>query len=168
MSERCDECNFDWNTSLLEGVRIIDQLSGNARTLIDGMGEAAYRRPEPAVWSANEYVWHLADAFRMGSEWLHDIRIREHPTHYAVDNDALAAVRHYQNLPIDLGIWSLEQSCRLFIDEAVRVDPDRTCHYHDWQDVTAAQVVSFLVHEAVHHLFDLGRLGALREARYAN
>jgi hypothetical protein len=163
MSERCAECNFDWDTSTLEGLRIVDRLPADARELVERMGEAVYRRPEPEVWSANEYIWHLVDAFRMAAEWLHDIRVREHPTHYAVDNDALAAVRGYERLPVELGLWSLDQSCRLFVHEAAVTDPDRTCYYHDWQDVTAAQVVGFLIHEAVHHLHDLKRMGAREE-----
>jgi hypothetical protein len=103
----------------------------------------------------------------MSAEWMHDIRLREHPTHYVVDNDALAAARGYERLPVEVGLWSLEQSCRLFIDEAAVTDPDRTCHYHDWQDVTAAQVVGFLVHEAAHHLHDLKRSQASRAVDHA-
>lgn len=91
----------------------------------------------------------------MSAEWLHDIRVRDHPTHYAVDNDALAPIRGYERLPVEVGLWSLEQSCRLFIAEAAITDPNRTCSYHDWKDVTAGEVVSFLAHEAAHHLHDL-------------
>jgi hypothetical protein len=54
-----------------------------------------------------------------------------------------------------------------FITEAAVTPPTRTCYYHDWQDVTAAQVVSFLTHEAVHHLFDLRRHSRAREVSHA-
>ncbi|HZU14735.1 MAG TPA: DinB family protein [Chloroflexota bacterium] len=158
MSERCAECNFDWGTSTLEGLRIIDRLPRKAREVVEEMGSAAYHRSDPAVWSPNEYVWHLADTFRLAAEWLHDMRTREHPTHYAVDNDALAAVRGYDQLPVELGLWSLDQSCDLFISEAGRTDPARTCFYDGWRDVNAGEVVSFLTHEAAHHLKDLERL----------
>ena len=167
MSERCAECNFDWDTPVLEGLRIVEQLPANARALVELLGDTVYQRPEPDVWSPNEYIWHLADAFRGSAEWIHDIRTRDHPTHYAVDNDALAAARGYGRLPVEVGLWSLEQSCRLFIQEAAITDPERTCYYHDWKDVTAAQVVSFLMHEAVHHLHDLERIGAPEGAGHA-
>lgn len=167
MSERCGQCGFDWGTSILEGVRIIDQLPAACRELVERLGDEAYTRPAPQVWSANEYVWHLVDTFRLSAEWLHDIRVRNHPTHYAVDSDTLASVRGYARLPVDLGLWSLERSCRMFVHEAAVTDPDRTCYYHDWQDVTAAQVVGFLMHEAVHHLHDLRRTGPGEEAGHA-
>jgi len=167
MTDRCGECKFDWGTSTLEGLRIISRLPLQSRQVIEPMEDDVYFKPETGGWSANEYVWHLADTFRMGAEWLHDIRTREHPTHYAIDNDALAAARGYARLPVMLGLWSLAQACDAFIGEAAPADPDRTCYYHDWQDVTAGQVVSFLVHEAVHHLYDLHRL-ATREEIYAD
>ena len=163
MAERCADCGFAWDTPILDGLRLIDQLPERARATVGDMGEEAYQRPAPEVWSANEYVWHLADAFRSAAEWIHDIRVRDHPTHYAIDNDALAAVRGYDRMPVEIGLWSLQEACRLFIQEAAITDPDRTCYYHDWQDVTAAQVVGFLAHEAVHHLHDLERIGAREE-----
>jgi hypothetical protein len=168
MAEQCAECGFDWDLPLQEGLRTIEDLPTRAREIVERAGETVYRRPDGGGWSANEYIWHLADTFHSSSEWLHDIRTRDHPTHYATDNDALAQVRGYERLPAELGLWSLEQSCRLFVDEAARTDPSRTCYYHDWQDVAAGLVVSFLMHEAVHHLYDLERLSGLREASYAH
>lgn len=168
MANRCDECNFDWDTPILDSLRIIDQLPERARALVEARGDAAFERSSPEVWSPNEYVWHLVDAFRLAAEWMHDVRTQTHPTHYAIDNDALAEVRHYNQLTLATGLWSLDQSCRLFIQEAAVTDPTRTFYYHDWQDVTASQVVSFLAHEAVHHLFDLERALGSQEASHVN
>lgn len=167
MAERCAECDFSWDMSILDELRIIDSLPEQAGDLVEHIGDAVHRRPQPDVWSPNEYIWHLVDNFRTAAEWMHDIRVNDHPTHYALDNDALAAARGYSRLPVDVGLWSLERSCRLFIAEAAITDPERTCYYHDWQDVTAAQVVSFLAHEAVHHLYDLERATAREEVRSA-
>jgi|SRR5579875_1539857 len=167
MSETCPECGFDFATETAEGLRIISRLPEDAGGIAESMGDAVYRRPEEGVWSANEYVWHLADTLRLSAEWLHDMRVREHPTHYAVDNDAMAAVRGYNKLPVALGLWSLAEASPLFIDQAVRCDPTRTCYYSEWRDVTAAEVVSFLTHEAVHHIHDLTRMSAVLGAGYA-
>jgi hypothetical protein len=56
---------------------------------------------------------------------------------------------------------------RLDIAEAAVTPPTRTCYDHQWQDVTAAQVVSFLTHEAVHRRFDLRRHIASQEVSHA-
>ena len=53
------------------------------------------------------------------------------------------------------------------IAEAAITAPTRTCYYHEWRDVTSAQVVSFLTHEAVPHLFDLRRRVVTRELSHA-
>src|SRR5437764_4906459 len=167
MSDQCAECGFAWDTTILDGLRIIERLPQDIRELAETREDALFERPAPQVWSPNEYIWHLAEIFRVSAEWMHDIRTQDHPTHYAVDTDALAALRGYNRLPLQTGLWSLEQSSRLFIAEAAVTQPTRTCYYHDWQDVTAAQVVAFLTHEAVHHLFDLRRGLGSREVSYA-
>lgn len=168
MTEHCGECGFAWDTPILDGLHMIERLPRDIGEVIATREHALCERLAPTVWSPNEYIWHLVDIFRLSAEWMHDIRTLDHPTHYAIDTDALAELRGYNRLPRPTGLWSLEQSCRLFIAEAAVTEPTRTCYYHDWQDVTAERVVSFLVHEAVHHLFDLRRILAAREAGHAH
>src|SRR5690242_238357 len=81
------------------------------------------------------------------------IRTLDYPMHYVVDAGALAEPGGYNRLPLQARLRPLEQSCRLFIAEAAVTPPMRTWYYDDWQGVTAARVVSFLTHQAVHHLF---------------
>ena len=167
MAEPCAECGFSWDTPIADGLRIVERLPQAIQDAIAGGGQVLFERPSPQVWSPNEYIWHLADIFRLAAEWLHDMGMLDHPTHYAVDMDALADARGYRRLSLQTGIWSLEQSCSMFITQAAVTPAERTCFYHDWQDVTAAQVVAFLTHEAVHHLFDLRRILAPQEESYA-
>lgn len=167
MADACAECGFAWDTPTAEGLRTIERLPQAVRDTIAAGGQALFEPPSPKVWSPNEYIWHLADIFRLAAEWLHDMCVLDRPTHYALDMDALADVRGYSRLSLQTGFWSLEQSCSLFRAQAAVTLPDRTCYYHDWQDVTAAQVVAFLTHEAVHHLFDLRRILASQEANHA-
>jgi hypothetical protein len=167
MTERCAECGFVWDTQLDEGLRVIGELPARTGLVLQGMGPDAYRQPADGTWSANEYVWHLADVFRMSSEWLQDMCTRDHPTHYAVDWNEMAALRRYADMPLELAAWSLGRSCDLLGEVGSRVDPTRTCYYHDWRDITAGEVVGLLAHEAVHHLFDLERLAARKDASHA-
>ena len=62
---------------------------------------------------------------------------------------------------------TVQQSIKRFIVDATLPPPERTCYHHDWQDVTAVRVVSFLVHVAAHHLFDRRRVLAAREVSHA-
>src|SRR5690348_15005761 len=117
MTNRCAECGFDWDTPILESLRIIAALPQRAASLLSDSGRAL-ERPAEGIWSPNEYLWHMADIFRFSAEWLHDVRTLDHPTHYAVDSDALAALRGYQRLPLATGLWSLAQACSLFVSEA--------------------------------------------------
>jgi hypothetical protein len=166
MTQPSDDCGFDWSTPPLACLRIIGELPAQARAVLEPAGEAARRRPDPTTWSSHEYLWHLVDAFRISAEWIHDVRVLDQSTHYQPDNDKLADGRHYANLSLETGLWSLEQATRLFIQEAAMTDPTRVCHYADWKDVTAGDIMSFLAHEAVHHLWDIRRFAGVAETSH--
>jgi len=157
----CDECGFDWETPLLEKIRIIGQFPDRAGAVLEGAGGVEYRRPSPETWSPNEYVWHLVDSFPIFAEWLHMTRTQNHPTHAPADADRLAEVRGYAGRPIETALWALRPAAALLVQEAAIADPERLVMYKDWRDVTAAEVIGFAAHEAAHHLFDLERAVAV-------
>jgi hypothetical protein len=153
----CDECAFDWSTPLLEQIRAIGILPDRVTAVVHGAGEAAYERPAPDTWSPNEYVWHLVDMFNIFAEWLHMTRSLDHPTHVSGDPNAMAAARVYREQPVETGLWALRNAAALLIQQAAIADPERIVMYKGWRDVTAAEVIGFVAHEAAHHLFDLER-----------
>lgn len=157
MSETCEECGFRWDTPILEELRMIGELPERAQEIADGADEAVYKRSESNMWSPNEYVWHLSDWFHMFTEWMHLIRTQDDGVHIPTNPDAVADARRYGERTVYVAIWSLGNSCRLFVQEAAMTDPERTCMYKDWRPVTAAEVIGFAAHEAVHHLYDLER-----------
>lgn len=142
---------------MLEQIGTIGRFPERAQAVLEGAGEAAYRRPEPKTWSPNEYVWHLVDVFPIFSEWLHMTRTLDHPTHAAADADRLAEVRGYAERPVETALWALRPAAALLVQEAAMAEPDRLVLYKGWRDVTAAEVIGFAAHEAAHHLFDLER-----------
>ncbi len=165
MAEQQDDCGYDPATPPLEALRIIGELPASARDILASAGDSAFRRPEPKVWSAHEYLWHLVDNLRISAEWMHDVRVVDHPTHYHVDLDQMVEVRGYSRLSSETGLWSLEDSCRLFVQESAMTDLTRTFYYDAWRDCTAAEIVGFMLHEAIHHLLDMRRVSAQPQTR---
>ncbi len=158
MAEQPDDCGYDSATPPLEGLRIIGLAPAQVKTALAEAGDAALRRPAPTVWSPHEYTWHLVDNIRIAAEWMHDVRVHDHPTHYAIDMDQLLAVRLYSRLSTAAGLWSLEESCRLFTQEAAITDPASSFYYDGWKDCTAAEIIGFMAHEVIHHLQDMRRV----------
>jgi hypothetical protein len=158
MANLCDECRYDWDTPILERLRLVADLSERLTSRLEDAGERAYEKPDPDVWSANEYVWHLADMLKIFAEWLHATRVHEKPVWYPGDANAMAESRGYAEKPLRTGLWSLQESCKLFLLEAIRIEPAREVTYKDWRDVTADEVIGFATHEAAHHIFDIQRL----------
>ena len=157
MANQCDECGFDWTTSALDGIRLIGLFPDRVESIARGAGDRVNQRPDPDVWSPNEYIWHMVDLFHMFGEWLHMTRTLDHPTHAPLDSDALAAVRGYANRPFSTGLWALRDSIASFIQEAAIADLNSLVEYQGWRDVTAAEVIGFAAHEVAHHAFDLER-----------
>ena len=158
MANRCDDCGFDWDTPLLEKIQVIGRFPDRAAELLQGAGDAAYRRPEPEIWSPNEYLWHLVDVFRVFPEWLHMTRTLDHPTHNPLEGDQAAQARGYGERPVETALWALRHAIELFVQEAAIADPERQVTYKDWRDdVTAGEVIGFAAHEVVHHTMDVQR-----------
>ncbi len=157
MTNRCDECGFEFDSPLLDEIHILARFPDRLRELLEGAGEVVYRRPAPETWSPNEYVWHMVDLSREFAEWLHMTRTRDCPTHAPPNADGVAEVRVYAERPIETGLWALQAGCVLLTQEAAIADPARMCVYKDWREVTAAEVIAFAAHEGAHHLVDLER-----------
>lgn len=158
MTQPQDECGYDFATTVLENLRIIGELPQRARSLFEGERDEAHRRPDETTWSPAGYLWHLVDVYRLSADWFHDMRTIDHPTHFGIDNDVMAAQRHYDDLSVETGLWALESVVARFVAEAARTDPLRTCDYHDWKQVTAGEALGLLTHEAVHHYWDMQRI----------
>jgi len=158
MANQCDECGFDWETPLIEEIRVIGRFPDRVSRLAEGAGDKLYERPAPETWSPNEYVWHLVDSFRVFAEWLHMTRTLDHPIHTTFDADQMAELRSYADRPAETGIWALHHAIALFIQEAAIAEPERQVTYKGWrEDVTAGEVIGFAAHEVVHHTLDLAR-----------
>ena len=119
----------------------------------------------PAVESDGGAAWPRNDAMASSRRQLFVRSCDYHGIDSGLwDNDKLVEARHYDKLSLETGLWSLEQGCRRFVEEAAITDLERICHYADWKDVTARDIVSFLTHEAVHHLWDIRRFAGIEEA----
>ncbi len=108
MANHCEECGFDWETSLIDEIRVIGQFPDRVRQLVEGAADTLYERPAPEIWSPNEYVWHMVDAFRQFAEWLHMTRTLDHPTHTTFNGDQMAELRSYADRPAEIDLYFIE------------------------------------------------------------
>lgn len=160
--ERCNECGFDggdWTDAA--ALDVIGELPGRFRTATAGLGQHdAVRRPLPATWSIVEYVDHVREVLfamrfvldsalaRPGVDLGEAPEPRFDPEPRAIDLEAALDGLEGEAMSLRSRLREVpEQSW----DHAVRVGGD---------ELDARWICRHAVHDATHHLMDVGRLRA--------
>jgi hypothetical protein len=143
--EECEECGFAWAMPYDEAVATVRAASGLVQQACGGV--PSQEHSDSLRWSQCEYTWHLADAIRIAGErlWM-TIHI---PAARLVcfDEVALAAARHYDELPPAAAVWSLTRAIADFEAAAHEAPPEPA-------ERTLA-VVRRIAHEVCHHAGDM-------------
>ena len=156
--ETCEACRFDGaQYDHRDTLGTLRALGPMWRQTVDGVDPPVLaRRPAPEVWSALEYLSHSADVVATMGRLLHAI--------LTVDDLELPAVPD----PTDPEPEALEDGLARFAANVERVH-DRAsavpARSRDWRRtarsgdtvVDAAWAVRHAIHDATHHLSDVGR-----------
>jgi len=159
LSETCATCRFDGALySLQDTLGTLRALPPMWQTTTEDVpDDVLATRPAPAVWSAAEYLAHSADVVANMGQLLHatlttdDLEIPDPPP---VADPLLE--------PVADALQRFEANTRRLHDKAVTLTGarderwQRTARAGD-QSVDAAWVVRHAVHDATHHLSDVGR-----------
>lgn len=173
MSERCQECGFDYDAFDL--ARGPDALRGFGRRYRapltrylrgeDG-GAVVRAHPMAGTWSALEYACHVRDVMDVQRDRI-DLALAETtPTLEPMDREERVERDGYNAQ--DPGVVADQLEARAealagLVERLSEVELARTAIYHDRGEQTLRWVVRHTVHEGEHHLLDVGRV--LRAAR---
>jgi hypothetical protein len=155
----CPECGLD--TRLIQpesvGALLRDNASGWQSVL--ARPEASVRaRPAPGVWSALEYGCHVRDVCRLYDERLRLMLTEDGPHYPNWDQDATAVqARYFEQDPARVCVELLEAAQSL-ADGFDRLEGDqwqRTGFRSDGASFTVATFARYLVHDPIHHLYDV-------------
>jgi len=154
----CDDCGFDagsfdpWATG-----SAIRALSTHWEGVPGGAG--ARTRPAPTVWSPLEYGCHVRDVFRRFDDRLR-LMVEEHDPHFANwDQDRTAVEDRYDLQDPAVVRDELVDAATRLADrfDAVRGDQWlRRGFRSDGSAFTIGSLARYLLHDPVHHLWDVG------------
>ena len=156
----CTVCGIDYPAiSVAAALRAIEQqpehLRATAMTVPDGVLRT---RPDPATWSAVEYLCHLRDVYAASAIRLHRIRTEDHPLLEPLFNDLRAEWFSYNNRELLPVLDELTDNARGFCAE-VRRTPDgdwsRRASRLPGEVRTARWLLRQTMHEGVHHERDI-------------
>jgi hypothetical protein len=162
----CGSCDLAYSSfdvaAAVAGIRAVPDAVASR---VSAMPEPARRRrPEPGVWSVVEYAAHLRDVYATFLIRLHRARTEDHPTLDPMFGDLRAQRLRYNELPVDAVLRELAFAAEGFCDEVADTRDDewgrRVRRLAD-EDRTALWLVRHAMHEGVHHVRDIERIGVL-------
>jgi len=160
----CDACSVVYlETRIDDAVGFIAGLQGAVREAVGAIPPEMRRlRPSPDVWSVAEYLCHLRDVYVSFTIRLHRIRTEQQPALEPMFNDLRARRFRYNDCDIDATLGELAAAAAGFCDEVARTgehDWDRVATRLPGEERTARWLVRQAMHEGVHHLGDIRRIG---------
>ena len=153
MTRVCPQCGFDWG--LVDGVAL--EVVGHAPSLYSSAfaGREGARYGAAGFWSPREYLWHVVDVLRHGTENLWTL---------AVDPDAgfapwrehdVMAARSASPMSVRVGLWALAVAVGEWNRAAHEAPPDVASWEPDQGWVNRGHVLRWTAHEVVHHERDI-------------
>lgn len=158
LERRCEDCGFDAASfdPLRTGVALRDQVERWESVLETGR---VRDRPRPGVWSPLEYGCHVRDVFRKFDERLALMLGTHDPAFDNWDQDATAVADRYdlQNpLVVASGLRSAGTSLAARFDTVSGAQWSRRGFRSDGSVFTVDSIARYLLHDPVHHLWDVG------------
>ena len=158
LERKCDDCGFD--ASVFDSTHAADALRDQvSRWKAVLSGNDVMVRPRSDVWSPLEYACHVRDVFRKFDERLDLMLKTVDPAFENWDQDATAVEDRYdlQN-PEDVAA-ELRDAGLALATRFESVQPDqwlRRGFRSDGSVFTVESIAKYLMHDPVHHLWDVG------------
>lgn len=159
--EVCEGCRFDGgHYSHIDARKSLRTMATRWRWAAAGVDETVLaRRPDPVVWSATEYADHTADVVSTVSYLLHLMTTRDVEPLSGVDPTDAAADDPPPSTTFAAAVDRLETNALRMDDVVAHLTPNQWARtvVLEGDTVDAEWVVRHAVHDASHHLMDVGR-----------
>jgi len=158
LKRRCPECGFDASAVAFSDVP--DLIRANVAAWPAVLRRDDVReRPDDSTWSPLEYAAHVRDVFERFSARLAQLLHEDDPEFENWDQDAAAVAGRYAELDPAEVAAQLERNGLALADAFEAVPPDstgRTGRRSDGAVFTVESLSRYLIHDPVHHLWDVG------------
>jgi hypothetical protein len=162
----CVGCQLDYvSVSIEDAVAAVAAVGDQARRAVMAIPESHWRgHPAAAGWSVAEYACHLRDVHVTYTIRLHRARTERTPHLEPMLNDLRARRFGYNNWNVRVVLDELAATASGVCEEASRMRPgdwQRTVVRLPGEERTALWLLRQVMHEGVHHVRDIERVGRL-------
>jgi hypothetical protein len=157
LERRCPECGFEAAAVAFADVPTLIRHNASEWPAVLAREDVSVR-PAPSRWSPLEYACHVRDVFRLFDSRLHLMLDEDSPTFANWDQDATAVEQRYGDQDpaavADELVAAADTIATSF--ESVRAEQQaRTGIRSDGAVFTVETFARYLVHDPVHHLWDV-------------
>jgi len=153
----CPDCGFD--AASVDATATGTAVRANAREWKVQLAHPAVRtRPAPGQWSALEYGCHVRDVFRLFDERLRLMLEEDDPQFANWDQDQTALEDRYDEQDPTTVLADLEYAAEALAARFDSVEPEqwqRTGNRSDGARFTVDSFARYLLHDPVHHVYDV-------------
>lgn len=151
----CVECGHSWDAPPNEA---IDSVRRSPDEYVAAIAFVDAASPvQPGWWTPGQYLWHMVDVLRNGTERLLTIALDAELGIPCWDENELAAVRRYDRLSVPVGLRMYEIAVGEWCPVAESVPADAETEHPEFGTLTAADVIRRHAHECLHHRLDVLR-----------
>jgi uncharacterized damage-inducible protein DinB len=161
----CDVCALVYaETSIDDAIGAIVGVPQGVREAMSAISPEACRVKGRHVWSVAEYLCHMRDVYVSFTVRLHRTCTETRPALEPMFNDLRAARFHYNDCDLHATLDELAAAAAGFCEQIARTeerDWDRVATRLPDEERTARWLVRQAMHEGIHHLADIRRVGGI-------
>jgi hypothetical protein len=161
--KRCPECGFSWTTDVEDAIVMVGESPDQFAHVLGMVDPIAPIRAD--AWSPKEYLWHMVDVLRIGTERLWSLRVDPDGGVPSWDENELARVRRYGELSSTVGMMAYVNAAEDWVTAARAAPPEARTTHSDLGTISAEEVIRRNAHEAQHHLLDIEQAAPRRSHR---
>jgi hypothetical protein len=158
LGRRCPECGYDAGAvGRSDQPRLLRAAAASVSEVLLTRPDVR-DRPATSVWSPLEYGCHVRDVFRRFDRRLEQMLTEDDPPFANWDQDATAVELRYGEQDPAVVAAEVERSAERVADRLAAVDGDqwdRPGRRSDGARFTVESLGRYLIHDAVHHVWDL-------------
>ena len=159
LTRACPECGFDAGTC--GGLAVGTLVRANATEWQDSLadGRIVSGRLVPAKWSSLEYACHVRDVYRIYDQRIALMLQDDDPLFPNWDQDATAVAEDYDGQDPRTVVSELASNAEALADRLDCLsanDWERKGRRSDGASFTIDSIARYMVHDPIHHLWDVG------------
>ncbi|GGV13400.1 methyltransferase type 12 [Kitasatospora herbaricolor] len=159
LERSCPDCGLDTPSVVREEVAgLVRANAVSWLAVLDAEEDGLRRRPRPDVWSALEYACHVRDVFRLFHVRLNLMLDQDGPLFPNWDQDETALAERYGEQDPKTVAAELAEAAEILAGAFDRVAGEqwqRTGDRSDGARFTVETFSRYLIHDPVHHLYDV-------------